>query len=142
MLGEYTVLPGVILTNPEKHGTTILANGTIDPLDFKAGLGQQAPPCGDWEQARCVAVRLHLQLATSLGEEHVGRLNSRVDGVEVRRVLNVREFGLGVVIGLVVDVRRLERFGVIVRRPNQQTTRALGERAVSRTDSRSASDVM
>ena len=43
MLGEYTILPGVILTNPEKHGTTILANGTIDPLDFKAAPVSRRP---------------------------------------------------------------------------------------------------
>ena len=67
-----------------------------------------------------MVVHLNPQLAALLDEEHVCRLDGRVVGVEVRRVLDVGKFGIGVAIGLVFDAGRFERVGVVVGRSDQQ----------------------
>ena len=77
-----------------------------------------------------MAVHLHPQFSAPLDEKHVRRFNGRVAGVEVRRVLNVRELALRVAISLLLDGGRLERLGVEVGRCDQPTAGAeVGARA-------------
>ena len=78
-------------------------------------------------------VHLDPQVAASLDEDHVRGLDGRVVGVEVRRVLDVGELGLGVAIGPVFDVGWLERLGVVVGRGDEQAARPSRERKRGRS---------
>ena len=103
-------------SHPQVHRPPNLTNRIVNPLHLNPSLRQQTLPRDHREQTDRVGVHLDPQVGASLDEVHVCRLDGRVVGVEVGRILDVGELGLGVAVGLVVDAGRIEGVGVIVGR--------------------------